>query len=277
MKENSLPVRFLYRTLLGRALLQGILRTHADRLAVRFLSSPLSRPVAAWYAKRIGVPAEEAQGFPSFRAFFARTRPVMAFDPAPGHLISPCDGYLSVYPIQADSSFAIKGSRYRLKDLLQDETLSQSFHGGTCLIFRLCPSHYHHYGYIDDAYQGAHHFLPGVLHSVQPIACETYPVYTLNRRCWSLLTTDHFGPVVQVEVGALIVGGIHNEHQNVRVRKGAEKGHFELAGSTIVLLFQKDRLRLGTTQLLRPLPGQEVPVTQGMYLGDAQKVLGSSL
>ena len=30
------------------------------------------------------------------------------------------------------------------------------------------------------------------------------------------------------------------------------------------------RLRLGTAQLPPPRPGQEVPVTQGMYLGDAR-------
>lgn len=269
MRENSGAVRFLYGNVVGRALLSLILHSHADRLAVAFLSSPLSRPLARWQAKRLGIPPEQAKGFDSYQAFFARTRTVQGVDLTPGRLISPCDGYLSVYPIQADSSFVIKGSHYRLSDLLQDDTLSQSFHGGDCLIFRLCPTHYHHYHYIDDAYQGEHHFLPGQLHSVQPIACETYPVYVRNRRCWSLLTTDHFGPVVQVEIGALIVGGICNECQNCRVRKGAEKGHFELAGSTIVLLLQKGQLRLRPALLAQLEQGREVPVELGMYLGDA--------
>lgn len=267
---NSGAVRFLYGSVVGRALLSLILRSHADRLAVKFLSSPCSRPLARWHAKRLGLPPE--QRFDSFQAFFARTRTAQRVDLTPGRLISPCEGYLSAFSIQADSSFAIKNSRYRLADLLEDAELSRSFHGGDCLIFRLCPTHYHHYHYIDDAYQGKHHSIPGVLHSVQPIACETYPVYVLNRRCWSLLTTDHFGPVVQVEVGALIVGGIHNECQNCRVRKGTEKGHFELAGSTIVLLFQKDTIRLRPDLLTQMESGQEVPVELGMYIGDALRV-----
>lgn len=268
MRGNSGAVRFLYGTAAGRALLSLVLRSHADRLAVRFLSSPCSRPLARWQARRIGLSAQEARSFPTYRAFFARTRAVQTVDATPGRLISPCDGQLSRYPIQGDSSFAIKGSRYRLADLLEDADLGRSFHGGDCLIFRLCPTDYHHYCYIDDAHQGPAHFIPGQLHSVQPIACARYPVYVLNRRCWSLLTTDHFGPVVQVEVGALIVGGIHNEQQNCRVRKGMEKGHFQLAGSTIVLLFQKDRLRLRPALLSRLRRGQEVPVTLGMYIGD---------
>ena len=107
-----------------------------------------------------------------------------------------------------------------------------------------------------------------MLHSVQPIACETYPVYTLNRRYWSLLTTEHFGPVVQTEVGALIVGGIFNRLQNARFRKGMEKGHFELAGSTITLLFEKGRIRL-REELLRQLETEgEVRVRQGMWIAD---------
>ena len=269
MSGNSSAVRFLYGSVVGRVLLSLILRSHADRLAVAFLSSPLSRPLARWQAKRLGLPPEQARSFGSYRAFFARTRTAQSVDLTPGRLISPCDGYLSAYPIQADSSFAIKGSHYRLADLLQDEALGKRFHGGDCLIFRLCPTHYHHYHYIDDAYQGTHHFIPGILHSVQPIACETYPVYVLNRRCWSLLTTDHFGPVVQVEIGALVVGGIHKACQNCRVRKGTEKGHFQLAGSTIVLLLQKGQVRLRPELLAQLEQGREVPVELGMYIGDA--------
>ncbi len=78
-----------------------------------------------------------------------------------------------------------------------------------------------------------------MLHSVQPAAYETYPVFILNRRSWSLMATESFGPVIQTEIGALIVGGISNCIENSRVVRGSEKGHFELAGSTIVLLFNR--------------------------------------
>ena len=161
-------------------------------------------------------------------------------DQHPSHLISPCDGWMSAFPIEADSSFCIKGSRYRLQDLIQDQELAKQFYDGDCLIFRLCASDYHHYSYIDDGYQGENHYIPGMLHSVQPIACDAYPVYTLNRRVWTLLQTEHFGPVIQTEVGAFVVGGIVNENENNHFLRGMEKGRFELAGSTIVLMFQKN-------------------------------------
>jgi phosphatidylserine decarboxylase len=263
-------VRFLYRTPVGRAILKGILTFHGDRLAVWFLRSKLSRPMVGWYIRRHRVPMEDfsGQNFPSFQAFFARKKASISVDMEPTHLISPCDGWLSAFPIRADSSFSIKGSRYRLEDLLQDPELGKRFHGGDCLIFRLCPSDYHHYCYIDDGEQGRHHSIEGQLHSVRPIACETYPVYTLNRRTWSLLTTDHFGPVVQTEVGALLVGGIRNEQDGGPVFRGMEKGRFELAGSTIVLLFQKDRIRLLPHIWAALTNGREVRVVQGMQIGE---------
>ena len=152
-------------------------------------------------------------------------------------------------------------------DFLQDETIADGFIGGTCLIFRLCPSDYHHYCYVDNGYQGKNHPIPGLLHSVQPIACETYPVFVLNRRSWCLLATEHFGSVVQCEIGALAVGGIFNEKEQGRFCRGDEKGHFELAGSTIVLLFEEENIRLRPELLAELSQAQEVRVQQGEWIG----------
>lgn len=265
MSETSGVVSFLYGTAPGRLLLKGILRTHADRIAVAFLRSSLSRPVVKPYAKRHNIPLSRT--YRTYRDFFARTEVERPVDMEPSHLISPCDGWLSCYDIQADSSFSIKNSHYRLEDLLRDGDLAKRYQGGKCLIFRLCPSDFHHYCYIDDGYQGENHEIPGLLHSVQPICCENLPVYVLNRRAWTLLTTEHFGPVVQTEVGALVVGGIVNPRENQRVRRGEEKGHFELAGSTITLLFQKDRMEL-LPRIQKELSKGEVQVRQGMWIGN---------
>lgn len=267
MSGNSGAVRFLYGTVFGRLLLKAVMATHADRLAVAFLRSPLSRCIVAPYARRCGLALTPAQlrSFRTYRDFFIRTREPLPFDAEPSHLISPCDGWLSAYPIGEDSSFSIKNSRYRLRDLLQDDALAAGYTGGICLVLRLCPSDYHHYCYIDDGYQGENHFISGVLHSVQPIACENFPVFALNRRSWTLLTTDHFGPVVQTEIGALIVGGIVNPLENRRVRRGEEKGYFELAGSTITLLFEKGRVCL-RPEIAAALRCGEVQVRQGQWI-----------
>ena len=270
MNKSSPAVQFLYGTKPGRAMLSMVLNTRADRAAVRFLRSPLSRPVVGWYAKRHHIPLTPAQQkhYGSFREFFIREDRNVVIDASPYHLISPCDGYLSAHPIREDSSFAIKGFSYRIQDLLQDRHLARRYQGGDCLIFRLEASDYHRYCYIDDGYQGENHFIPGALHSVQEAACETFPVYTLNRRMWTLLHTEHFGPVVQTEVGALVVGGIVPTKTCGRFRRGMEMGRFELAGSTIVQLFEPGRIRLLPHIHLELSLGREFRVRQGMWIGE---------
>jgi phosphatidylserine decarboxylase len=247
------------------------MKLHVDRYGAQFLWTKYSKPLIDWYIKSNGISVTKAEieSFRSFRDMFVRTREPVPVDHTPGHLISPCDGWLSVYRIDEHSCFSIKNSYYQIKDFLQDETLAKNYNQGICMVFRLCPSDYHHYSYIDDGYQGEHHHIPGVLHSVQPIACEKYPVYVLNKRCWSLLTTEHFGPVVQCEIGALVIGGIFNEKENTRFCKGSEKGHFELAGSTIVLLFEPGQINLKPEILEQIAQEKEYRVEQGQWIATA--------
>ena len=272
MNENSGMVHFLYTTRVGRVLLRTVMVLHLDRIAVWFLRSPCSKVLNAGFARRNHIPVTQEQlaSFRSYRDLFARVRTDLVVDP--DHLVSPCDGWLSVFPIDEDSCFALKNSHYRVRDFLQDESLARRYLGGTCLVFRLCVSDYHHYCYIDDGYQGENHFIPGALHSVQPIACETYPVFVLNRRSWCLMTTEHFGPVVQCEIGALVVGGIANEKENARFSRGEEKGHFELAGSTIVLLVEKEQIELRPELLDELSHTEEVQVKLGQWIGNARTV-----
>ncbi len=269
--ENDGAVRFLYGTALGRGLLKAVQKLHLDRLAVWYLRSRLSKPYIRRFAKKNGIPLpEEAlQTFPTYRDFFLRGRTPLPLDGEPSHLISPSDGWLSAYTVSKDSAFAIKGSRYRIRDLLGDEALAQNCEGGLCLVFRLCASDYHHYCYIDDGVQGPNHFIEGQLHSVQPIVLEHYPVFTLNRRSWCLLDTDHFGPVIQTEIGALVVGGIVNAPAGP-MRRGQEKGYFDLCGSTIVLLLEKDRVRLIPSLADVLDTERERRVAQGQWVATAE-------
>ena len=262
-------VHFLYTTVPGRGLLKLLQCTGALRFAERFLCSSASKPMIKGYIKRnqIDMSPYHGQGYQSFQAFFVRRRADVLVDRDPRHLISPCDGLLSAYPIREDSRFQIKGSVYRVEDLVNDPELAETFSGGACLILRLCPSDYHHYCFIDDGFQGENHYIEGILHSVQPIACERVPVYRLNRRMWTRLDTEHFGTVVQIEVGALLVGGIVQERENAGMRRGEEMGHFELAGSTIVLLFRKDTVEL-LPQFRKARGGrQEIRVKMGEVIG----------
>ena len=196
--ENSSSVRFLYGTVPGRGILKTIQCLHLDRIAVWFLCSPLSKPVIPRYIRNNQIPMEgyRQQNYRTFRDFFLREKKEYHYDMEATHLISPCDGWLSAFPIGEDQGFRIKGSYYKVSDLIDDPQTAAQFAGGQCLIFRLCASDYHHYCFIDQGTIRKSRYIEGQLHSVQPIACEKFPVFSLNVRLWFVLVNSFFGNFV---------------------------------------------------------------------------------
>ena len=122
-----------------------------------------------------------------------------------------------------------------------DEKLANDYINGYCLIFRLTVDDYHRYSFIDDGKIIKSKYIPGKFHTVNPIANDFYPIYKQNSRSYSLLHTEHFGDVIYMEVGAMMVGKIYN-HSMSSYQKGDEKGYFEFGGSTIVVLLKKDQV-----------------------------------
>ena len=118
MKDSSLMVRFLYKCAVGRFLLKMIMKFHLDRLIIRFLCSPLSKPVIYLYVKYNNIPItkNDLKSFDSFRDFFRRKKASLSIDNTSSHLISPYDGWLSAVPIDEKSCFAIKNSHYCVSD-----------------------------------------------------------------------------------------------------------------------------------------------------------------
>ena len=49
--------------------------------------------------------------------------------------------------------------------------------------------------------------IPGILHTVNPVANDAYPIYKENSREYSLLKTENFRTMLMMEVGALLCGG----------------------------------------------------------------------
>lgn len=262
-------VRFLYTGAFGRLLLKLLLKGGLFRLAERFLSTKYSKPLINAYIRKhkIDMSLFDGQSYETFQQFFARKRTNGKISSPSDALISPCDGLLSAFPIHENSAFSMKGSSYRIQDLVDDNELASLFQSGICLIFRLQATDYHHFCYIDDGFQYTNHLIPGMLHSVQPIACESVPVYRLNRRLWTLMDTKNFGKIIQIGVGALLVGEIVHKNSCCSFTRGEEMGHFELAGSTIVLLFEKDRIHLNEKIKNAIAQGKEVPVHMGEVIG----------
>ncbi len=87
----------------------------------------------------------------------------------------------------------------------------------------------------------------GKLHCVRPIALRTVPVFAQNSREYEVIAAGKFGIVVQMEIGALLVGKINNFREKTdksRVWAGDEKGYFAFGGSTIVVMLQKGNVVL---------------------------------
>ena len=136
MGNTDLLVNFLYKTTIGRIILKFIMITRADKLLVLLLRSSLSRFAIPVYAKKhwIEVCKDDLASYRSYRDFFARNKVGSTIDFNPGHLISPCDGWLSVYEISENSMFEIKGSMYSTADIVQDADIADKYTGGICIL-----------------------------------------------------------------------------------------------------------------------------------------------
>lgn len=271
----SALLRFLYHTVPGRLLLKGLTHPGLSRLAGDYLDSGWSRIHIRGFLRRNGIDLSEyAPGpYASFNACFTRQllpgrRPV---DAAPAALIAPCDGALSVYPLREDAVFPVKESSYTLAELLEDSNLAETLRGGWCLVFRLCVQDYHRYVYPDACTHDAPVTLPGVLHTVQPIALAALPVFCRNSRVYTVLDTENFGRMIQMEVGAMLVGRICNLYEDGAHARGAEKGRFEFGGSTVILLLPAGAADIEPALLEHTQQGLETPVKLGQRIGTARR------
>lgn len=261
----------LYGSLWGRALLKPLTAPALSRLAGAFLSSGLSRGLIAPFIRKNNIDMSEYLpcDYPSYNAFFTRAiRPdARPMDPDPTHLISPCDSKLTVLPITEDLRFTIKHTEYNVASLLQDAALADRYAGGQLLLFRLTVDDYHRYCYVADGEKGENRFIPGVLHTVNPIANDHFPIYKQNCREYSLLTTKEFGTILMMEVGALMVGKIVNHHAAAAVCRGQEKGYFQFGGSTVILLLPVGAAQIDADILENSAQGIETVVKLGEKIG----------
>ena len=264
-------IRFVYGTVLGRLLAKGILcRKFVSDLYGLWQKSPLSRSKVKKFMEEYGISAEDCteQDFPNFNAFFTRQRKAVEDHTAPHELPAIADSKLSALPIDRNSHFTVKGVEYTLPELLENETLAKRYEGGLCLIFRLAPDDYHRYAFPDRGTAEDTQEIRGVLHTVNPIA-GSMGVYRRNSRHYTVLHTEHFGEMIQMEVGAMLVGKIRN-YGHRSFRKLEEKGYFEYGGSTVILLCRKGQVKIDRDILDYSAKGIETKVHLGERIGEAQ-------
>lgn len=264
----------LYGSTAGRMLLKPLVSPVISRAAGWFLSTRLSKVFIQPFIKsnHIDMSQFEEGPFRSYNEFFSRkirpgARPLCM---EPDALIAPCDSKLTALPITEASVFTLKHTPYTVESLLRSKTLAEKYQGGYALIFRLTVDDYHRYCYISDGRKEDNVRIPGVLHTVNPIANDYFPIYKENAREYSLLHTESFGDVLMMEVGALLVGRIINHHQAASVRRGQEKGYFQFGGSTVILLLEKDAAVIDPDILANTREGLETVVRMGERIGTAR-------
>lgn len=272
-KENKFTL-FLYNSYLGRIILKILSSRLISKLAGAFLSSSFSQKLIPGFIKKNNIDMNdyEKRKYQSFNDFFTREiikdrRPINLNKE---YLISPADSKLAVYKITKDKMFKIKDSNYSVYDLINNEK-AQEYEGGYALIFRLEVDDYHRYCYIDDGTIKSNHLIKGVLHTVRPIALKKHNIYKRNSRSWAVLNTKNFGEVIQVEVGAMLVGKIVNYHQNYNFKKGEEKGYFKFGGSTIVLLVKSNTINIDQDIIENSNKGMETIIKFGEKIAKKTK------
>ncbi|MEQ5128413.1 archaetidylserine decarboxylase [Providencia alcalifaciens] len=230
------------------------------------------------FAKAYKVNMNEAQkseltAYSTFNDFFIRTlkdgaRPIVE---AEHQLAQPADGAVSqLGHIDNDLIFQAKGHNYTVEALLAGQyQLADKFRGGDFITTYLSPSDYHRVHMPCDGLLTEMIYVPGDLFSVNPLTAANVPnLFARNERLICVFDTP-FGTMVQILVGATIVGSIdtvwsgcvnpqregvikrwtypaQGEEGTIFLQKGEEMGLFKL-GSTVINLFEPNKIRFNAS------------------------------
>lgn len=264
---------WLYNNPVGEATLWALVKRRA---LSEFYGNRMDRPASAEkiepFAQEFSIDLRESQkqSFSSFNDFFTRklkdgTRPV---DTGAAVAVSPADGKILAYESIANRDFIIKGYRFNVNSFLDNASLAQKFRDGILVIIRLAPPDYHRFHFPVSGALSPVSRIDGDYYSVNPLAIgKMAEIFCLNKREYTVISSPLFGGVVMAEVGATMVGSIIQTYPGNLAEKGEEKGYFKFGGSTVVLLFEKDKIRIDSDLLTNTAKGFETAVRMGEKIG----------
>ncbi|ABN64912.2 phosphatidylserine decarboxylase, partial [Scheffersomyces stipitis CBS 6054] len=163
-------------------------------------------------------------------------------------VVSPADCRCTAFSdINSATELWIKGKNFTIAKLFNgnfnnlENTDIYSASKCSIGIFRLAPQDYHRFHCpVDGTIQNIKN-IDGEYYTVNPMAIRSeLDVFGENVRAIIPIKTDHFGTVIMVAVGAMMVGSIVlTVGEGDAVKRGDEIGYFKFGGSTIILLFEK--------------------------------------
>lgn len=182
--------------------------------------------------------------------------------PNPAAVVCPADARVIVGSLRETSTIFIKEKFFDFEELLSADRSRwlHAFTRGDFAVFRLTPEKYHYVhvpvsGQVVDFYE-----IDGRYHSCNPQATVSLITpYSKNRRVVTILETNvpggsHIGLVAIIEVVALMVGRVEQRYSDERydhprsilpgmfLKRGQPKSLFRPGSSTVILLFQEDRV-----------------------------------
>lgn len=233
------------------------------------MEKPKSAEKIAPFVKEYNVDLSIAQQqkFGSFNQFFIRKLKPEARPINPDSLVvtSPADGKILAYENIKNSDFYVKGFRFNVASFLDQPQLAKKYNEGSMIVFRLAPPDYHRYHFPVSGETFASNIkIDGDYYSVNPLALrKKAEIFWLNKREYGVIKSPVFGDVVMVEVGATMVGSMIQTYKGTTVKKGQEKGYFKFGGSTVVLLFEKDQIKINSDLIRNTGKGLETTIKMG--------------
>ena len=269
-------MRWLYGRPLGKATLFLFMkRKFVSAIVGRYMSGKVSRKRIIPFIEDYKIDLNdyqitEANQFTSFNDFFYRKinpkkRPLGA------GVVSPADGKtLGFQHIEDVPAFFIKGQEFDVERFVGNSEIAAKFQGGAMVIIRLAPTDYHRYHFPASGKSTESKLINGHYYSVSPIALQkSLEIFCENKRTFSELSTEKYGDIGIIEVGATMVGSIFQTYNsNEPINKGDEKGYFAFGGSTVVVLFEKDKVRLSKDLIENTQRGLETQVSMGETIAE---------
>ena len=244
----------------------------------KFMDSPESTKVIEEWLSDNSLKNEDfvmpKDRFKSFNDFFTRdlkpgTRPIDdATDDA--ILVSPADGIINMIAneLELDTEIPTKGRMtMSLNTLLGNSKYAEKFVGGSALAIFLMPDNYHHYhspttGKIVESNESVGNRLFGmpdmldIINNGNLAYNKDYSVFEDFKHGYFIIETNNYGFIGMIPIGLQTVGSVvfENDYKKInsddpqQVYKGEKLGHFEYGGSTVLLIFEKDKLNSMTVE-----------------------------
>lgn len=268
-------LKILYKNTVGKHLLLPIIkRKFVSVLYGKKMDSPSSKKNIYPFIKQLNINISEAKKdiseFTSFNDFFYRKLKPSARKIEPG-FVSPGDGRLLAFENIKDlNSFFIKGVKFTLDNFLNNINLANNYRNASMLILRLAPNDYHRFHFPCDGIPSKTKKIKGNYLSVSPyaLASNFTKVFCENKREICILNTNSKGNILIIPVGATMVGSIINTYTpNKNIKKGDEMGYFAFGGSTVVILSDKDKMRIDEDLIENTKNKTETFVRMGERIG----------